>query len=78
MEYKDGIANGDNEVDLEDIKGFCTTIEQILGAYWNVTFDEMMAIKRPIIGEVSLRRKKKAREWSQMQKPTFMHLCPIT
>jgi hypothetical protein len=38
----------------------------------------MMAIKRPIIGEVSLRRKKKAREWSQMQKPTFMHLCPIT
>lgn len=60
-EYKNGVANGDSEVDLAHVKGFCTTIEQILSAYGNVTLDEMLEIKRPIIGEVSLRRKKETK-----------------
>lgn len=60
-EYKNGIANGDSEVDLSHVKGFCTTIEQILSAYGNVSVEEMLEIKRPIIGEVSLRRKKKTK-----------------
>ena len=57
-EYKNGIANSDSEVDLAHVKGFCTTIEQILSAYGNVSLEEILKIKRPIIGEVSLRRKK--------------------
>ena len=65
MEYKEGIAHGDSEVDLAHIKGFCTTIEQILSAYGNVTLEEMMAIKRPIIGEVSLRRNRKQKVASE-------------
>ena len=63
-EYKGSVANGANEVDLAHVKGFCTTIEQILSAYGNVTLDEMMKIKRPIIGEISLRRKKTVTESS--------------
>ena len=61
-EYKNGIANGDSEVDLAHVKEFCTTLEQILSAYGNVTLEEILEIKRPIVGEVSLRRKKKQRE----------------
>lgn len=59
IEYKESVADGAGEVDLAHIKGFCTTIEQILAVYGGVTLEEMMKIKRPIIGEVSLRRKKK-------------------
>lgn len=61
-EYKDCIGTGADEVDLAHVKGFCTTLEQILSAYGNVTLEEMLEIKRPIIGEVSLRRKKKTEE----------------
>ena len=59
MEYRDCLANGSDEVDLAHIKGYCTTIEQILNAYGGVSSDEMMKIKKPLIGEVSLRRGKK-------------------
>jgi hypothetical protein len=59
MEYRDCLANGSDEIDLAHIKGYCTTIEQILNAYGGVSSDEMMKIKKPLIGEVSLRRVKK-------------------
>jgi hypothetical protein len=59
MEYRDCLANGSDEVDLAHIKGYCTTIEQILNAYGGISSDEMMKIKKPLIGEVSLRRGKK-------------------
>ena len=65
LEYKEGIANGDSEVDLAHVKGFCTTIEQILSVYGDVTTQEIRAIKRPIIGEISLRRKKKPKVASE-------------
>ena len=58
QEYKDCVANGSDEVDLAHVKGYCTTIEQILSAYGGVSAEEMMKIKRPIIGEISLRRAK--------------------
>ena len=58
-EYKKCAANGNDEADLAHIKGFCTTIEQILAAYGGVTKETMMAIKEPIIGDMSLRRKVK-------------------
>jgi len=61
-EYKDCIGAGADEVDLAHVKGFCTTLEQILSAYGNVSLEEMLEIKRPIIGEVSLRRKKRTEE----------------
>lgn len=57
-EFKNSTAQGQSEVDLAHVKGFCTTIEQILAVYGGVSVEEMMEIKRPIIGEVSLRRKK--------------------
>lgn len=57
-EYKICSQKGHDEEDLAHIKGYCTTIEQILAAYGKVTSTEMMEIKRPIIGNVSLRRKK--------------------
>jgi len=61
-EYKDCIGTGADEVDLAHVKGFCTTLEQILSAYGDVSLAEILEIKRPIIGEVSLRRKKKTEE----------------
>jgi len=61
-EYKDCIGTGADEVDLAHVKGFCTTLEQILSAYGDISLEEILEIKRPIIGEVSLRRKKKAEE----------------
>lgn len=59
IEYKESIENGSDEVDLAHIKGFCTTIEQILNVYGNVSSEGIMEIKRPIIGNISLRKKKK-------------------
>ena len=59
QEYKESVENGSDEVDLAHVKGFCTTIEQILSLYGKVSVETMMEIKRPIIGNISLRRKKK-------------------
>lgn len=57
IEVKNSLENGSSAEDLAHIKSFCTTIEQILSAYGNVSKEEMMAIKEPIIGSLSLRRK---------------------
>ena len=59
IEYKESVASGSDAVDLSHIKGYCVTIEQILGAYGGVSKEKMLDIKRPIIGDVSLRRNKK-------------------
>ncbi|MFK5936900.1 MAG: hypothetical protein QM497_00755, partial [Sulfurimonas sp.] len=56
-EYRDCLANGNDEEDLGHIKGYCITIEQILAAYARVTSSEMLEIKNPIIGNISLKRK---------------------
>jgi len=51
-------SKGADEADIAHVKGFCTTIEQILAAYGSVSKEEMLQIKRPILGEISLRRRK--------------------
>jgi hypothetical protein len=56
-EYRDCLEKNHDEDDLAHIKGFCTTIEQILASYGKVTKAEMLKIKKPIIGDISLRRK---------------------
>jgi len=56
-EYRDCLAKGNDEEDLGQIKGFCVTIEQILASYSEVSSAEMLEIKKPIIGNISLRRK---------------------
>ena len=58
-EYRDSLANGNDKEDLAHIKGYCVTIEQILAAYGGVTKEEMLEIKQPIIGNISLRRAEK-------------------
>ena len=57
-DYKKSLADDTGAEDLAHIKGFCTTIEQILLAYGDVSSAEMMEIKNPIIGNVSLSRKR--------------------
>ncbi len=59
LEVKECLENGSDAEDLAHVKGFCVTIEQILSAYSGVTKEEMLAIKEPIIGSLSLRRKTK-------------------
>lgn len=54
-EYKKSKAEGKSEVILAHIKGFCTTLEQIVSAYGGVTIEEIMKIKEPILGRESLR-----------------------
>ena len=54
-EYKKSKAEGKSEVILAHIKGFCTTLEQIISAYGGVSVEEMMKIKEPILGNESLR-----------------------
>lgn len=56
-DYKQSLADDTGEADLAHVKGYCTTIEQILSAYGGVTAAEMMKIKSPILGNISLRRK---------------------
>jgi len=56
-EYKECLENGHDEDDLSHIKGFCVTLEQMLASYGGITSTEMLAIKKPIIGNISLRRK---------------------
>jgi len=58
-DYKKSIEDDTGAEDLAHVKGYCTTLEQILAAYGDVSAVEMMEIKNPIIGNVSLRRKKK-------------------
>jgi len=57
IEVKNCLENGSSAEDIAHVKGFCTTLEQILAAYGNVSKEEMLAIKEPIIGSLSLRRK---------------------
>ena len=57
-DYKKSLADDTGIEDLAHVKGFCTTIEQILSAYGDVSSAEMMEMKNPIIGNVSLKRKK--------------------
>lgn len=57
LEVKHCLENGSDAEDLAHVKGFCVTIEQILAAYGGATKEEMLAIKEPIIGSLSLRRK---------------------
>jgi len=58
-EYKEALAGNADEDDVGHIKGFCTTIEQILNAYGGITSAEIMEIKKPILGNISLKRKKR-------------------
>lgn len=62
-EYKRCKEAGNDSEDLAHIKGFCTTIEQFL-AFGGVSVEEMMRIKRPILGDESLRRKPKRKDFS--------------
>jgi len=57
QEYKDCLEKNHDEDHLAHIKGFCTTPEQILASYGGVTKAEMLDIKRPIIGNISFKRK---------------------
>ena len=57
-DYKESLKNDTGAEDLAHVKGFCTTIEQILVAYGEVTSSEILELKNPIIGNISLRRKK--------------------
>lgn len=66
-DYKQSLENNTGEEDVGHIKGYCTTIEQILAAYGDVTSAEMMEIKTPILGNISLRRK----EIVDYDKPTY-------
>ena len=56
-EYKKCLENEHDLEDLAHVKGFCTTIEQMLSIYGDVTKVEMIAIKKPILGDISLKRK---------------------
>jgi len=67
-EYKTCLEKGHDENDLSHVKGFCVTIEQILASYGGVTSVEMMDIKRPILGNISLRRK----DIIDYDKPTYI------
>ena len=70
LEYKQSAMNANDEEDLAHVKGYCVTIEQILSGYGGVSKEEMLAIKRPIIGNVSLRRKKKGSTNGNLDEPT--------
>lgn len=56
-EVRDCISIGNDEVDIAHVKGYCVTLEQILSAYGGVSKEEMIQIKTPILGNMSLRRK---------------------
>jgi len=73
IEVKNCLENGSSAEDIAHVKGFCTTLEQILAAYGNVSKAEMVAIKEPIIGTLSLRRQsdKKGLENINLEEPTI-------
>ena len=56
-EVKECLENGADAEELAHVKGFCRTIEQILAAYGGVTEEEILIIKEPIIGGISVKRK---------------------
>jgi hypothetical protein len=73
IEIKNLLKNETDEVDLAHVKGFCTTIEQILVAYGNISVDEIMKIKTKIIGNMSLRRKSDQISFlSNLDEPTYI------
>lgn len=56
LEYAKCKRKGHNAIDLAHIKGYCVTIEQILNTYGNVLEEDILNIKKPILGEESLYR----------------------
>lgn len=73
-EYKECVATGVDEGDLGHVKGYCVTLEQILSAYGEVSKEEILKIKSPIIGDVSLRRKIKKGFDSNLDEPTVFRI----
>lgn len=57
-EYKIAKENGHSSIDLAHIKGFCTTMEQILEIWGSFSDEEIKKIKAPILGDENLNRKK--------------------
>ena len=74
IEYKECVSKGNDEEDLSHIKGYCTTLEQILSGYGDVTKEQILNIKKPIIGNVSLRRKTKKGIDSNLDEPTVFRI----
>ncbi|WP_151899690.1 hypothetical protein MLC52_09835 [Sulfurimonas sp. NW15] len=72
IEYKECLAIGSDNVDLAHIKGYCTTLEQILIAYGNISKETILEIRKPIIGDVSLRRKKRNAKDIDYDVPTIL------
>lgn len=56
-DVKECLKNGEELENIGHAKGFCRTIEQILSIYGGVTEEEMLAIKEPILGGISVKRK---------------------
>lgn len=56
-EYKIAKENGHSRTDLAHIKGFCTTMEQILEIWGSFSDEEIKKIKAPILGDENLNRK---------------------
>ena len=71
IEYRDSVSTGSGAIDLAHIKGYCVTLEQILSAYGGVSKEIIMEIKKPIIGDVSLRRGKKKNSSTDYDVPTI-------
>ena len=57
IEVKVCLENAADAEELAHVKGFCRTIEQILAAYGGVTEEEILIIKEPIIGGISVKRR---------------------
>ena len=70
-EYRDCLASGNTIEDLAHVAGYCTTLEQLLAGYGNVTSEEMITIRKPIIGEISLRRKQQVDVNADYDVPTI-------
>ena len=51
-----------DDIDLAHIKGFCTTIEQILQIYGAMSLEEIQKIKEPILGSMNLNRANQYKE----------------
>lgn len=59
LEYKKSVTSGSDDIDLAHIKGFCTTLEQILTIYGGISPAQIKEIKKPILGDISLKRPNK-------------------
>ena len=63
-EYKSTALTSQDKLEIGHLRGYCRTIEQILNIYGSLTEEDIVNIKKPILGNTSMKFSEKQKKFS--------------